>query len=317
MREYIKKTESFPVRGFYQNYGEALQLELVAGRRGLGKVIREKSVNRPALALTGYLKHFAYKRLQLLGAGEMGYLKHFSEATQLARLKDIVSKNIPCLIVSRNLLPAKAMIQVAEEARVPLFRTPLKSKDFSAQATIFLEKHFAPRTSTQGTLLDIKGIGTLIRGKSGVGKSESALALIERGHSLVADDLVYIRLLGERELMGFGSELSRGCMECWGIGIINIGELFGVRSIRLQKRVDFIVTFIDWKPGMPEERTGLEMNYHSFLGVKVPHVEIPVRPGRDMARLVEAAAMVQALKLMGHNSAREFNERLIQHMSKS
>lgn len=317
MREYIKKTESFPVRGFYQNYGEALQLELVAGRRGLGKVIREKSVNRPALALTGYLKHCAYKRLQLLGAGEMGYLKHFSEATQFARLKDIVSKNIPCLIVSRNLLPTKAMIQVAEEARVPLFRTPLKSKDFSAQATIFLEKHFAPRTSTHGTLLDIKGIGTLIRGKSGVGKSESALALIERGHSLVADDLVYIRLLGERELMGFGSELSRGYMECRGIGIINIGELFGVRSIRLQKRVDFIVTFIDWKPGMPEERTGLEMNYHSFLGVKVPHVEIPVRPGRDMARLVEAAAMVQALKLMGHNSAREFNERLIQHMSKS
>ena len=316
MREYVKTVESFPVRDFYQRYGEALQLELVAGRRGLGKLIREKSVNRPALALTGYLKYFAYKRLQLLGAGEMGYLKHLSQAVQLVRLRDIVAKHTPCLIVSRNLLPTKAMIQVAEEARVPLFRTPLKSKDFSAQATIFLEKHFAPRTSTHGTLLDIKGIGTLIRGKSGVGKSECALALIERGHSLVADDLVYIRLLGERELMGFGSELSRGYMECRGIGIINIGELFGVRSIRLQKRIDFIVTFIDWQPGMPEERTGLEMNYHSFLGVDVPHVEIPVRPGRDMARLVEAAAMVQALKLMGHDSAHEFNERLIQHMSK-
>ena len=316
MREYVKQVESVPIRVLHKTYGSALSLELVAGKSGLGKVIREKSVNRPALALTGYLKYFAHKRLQLFGAGEMGYLRHLKESEQFERLRGIAQKNIPCMVVSRNLLPTKSMVRVAEEMKVPLFRTPLTSKDFSAQATIFLDKHFAPRTSIHGTLLDIKGIGTMIRGKSGVGKSECALALIERGHSLVVDDLVRVRLQGERELVGFGTDLSRGYMECRGIGIINITELFGVRSVRLQKRIDLIITFTEWYAGMPEERTGLEQNYYRLLGIDVPHIEIPVRPGRDMARLVEAASMVQALKLMGHDSALEFNERLIAHMAK-
>src|SRR5690606_28744771 len=146
--------------------------------------------------------------------------------------------------------------------------------------------------------------------ESGVGKSECALALIERGHSLVADDLTYVKRLSDRELMGSSSELSRGYMECRGLGIINIAELFGVRSVRLQKRIDLIINFINWTSGMNEERTGLEENHMEVLGMKVPLMEIPVRPGRDMARLVEVAAMVRALKQMGHDSAAEFNERL-------
>jgi HPr kinase/phosphorylase len=148
-----------------------------------------------------------------------------------------------------------------------------------------------------------------------VGKSECALALVERGHSLVSDDITYVRLVGDRELVGKSADLNRGYMECRGLGIINIAELFGVRSVRLDKRIDLVVTFADYEPGMEEDRTGLEQNYHPILGLEIPHIQIPVRPGRDLARLVEVAALVQALKAIGHDSAKEFNERLIAHMA--
>ncbi len=154
----------------------------------------------------------------------------------------------------------------------------------------------------------------LILGDSGVGKSECALALIERGYSLVADDLTYLRLSGKRELVGTSSDLNRGYMECRGIGIINIQSLFGIRAVRLEKRLDLVVSFTEWRPGMIEERTGLEEHYFKILDIDIPHVQIPVRPGRDLARLVEVAAMVQALKVVGHHCARDFNERLIEHM---
>jgi len=311
-----KVVESVPVRAFYETYGEPLQLELVAGGKGLNKVIREKSINRPALALTGYYKYFANKRIQLCGAGEMGYLRDLPESEQRDVLSGIVKLHIPCLIISRNLAPPKSMYEIAEEFRVPLFRTPKKSKDFIAEATVLLEEQFAPRTTLHGTLLDIKGIGVLLRGKSGVGKSECALALIERGHSLVADDLAYVRLVADIEVVGTSSELNRGYMECRGIGIINIAEMFGIRSVRLEKRIDLVVTFTEWQPGMDEERTGLEENFYTILDINIPHVEIPVRPGRDMARLTEVAALVQALKTIGHDSANEFNERLIAAMQK-
>ena len=168
--------------------------------------------------------------------------------------------------------------------------------------------------SLHGTLLDIKGIGTLIRGDSGIGKSECALALIDHGHPLVADDLVYCQKIGDDTILGKGNELNRGYMECRGIGIINVAELFGIRCVRLEKSIDMIVTFVEWQPGIVEDRTGLDKNYFDVLGVQIPHFIIPVRPGRDMARLVEVAAMVQALRRMGHDGAKAFNERLIAHM---
>jgi HPr kinase/phosphorylase len=149
-----------------------------------------------------------------------------------------------------------------------------------------------------------------------VGKSECALALIERGHSLVADDLTMIRLLDERELMASSRELNRGYMECRGIGIINVAEMFGVKSIRLEKRIDLVISLQEWTPEVVEERTGLEVNFYEILAQKVPHIELYVRPGRDMARLVEVAALTQALKKIGHDPAKDFNERLIAHMSK-
>ncbi|MGB0344177.1 MAG: HPr(Ser) kinase/phosphatase [Coraliomargarita sp.] len=307
--------ESVSVRDFYESFKEPLKLELVAGGKGLDHTIRERSINRPALALTGFFRYFANKRIQLFGAGEMAYLRDLDSVEEQDVIRQILERKVPCMIISRNLAPTRAMRALADEYRTPLIRCPLKSKTLITEATLLLEEKFAPRTQLHGTLLDIRGIGTLLCGESGVGKSECALALIERGHSLVADDLTYVKRLSDRELMGTSAELSRGYMECRGLGIINIAEMFGVRSVRLSKRIDLVINFIAWTRGMNEERTGLEEKHLDILGMDVPLMEIPVRPGRDMARLVEAAAMVYALKAMGHDSAVEFNDKLIAHMA--
>lgn len=310
-------TEWISVRDFYDSAKDLLQLKLVAGEAGLDKKIRERSLNRPAAALTGYFKFFARKRIQLLGAGEMAYIRDLNNADQESVLRQLLERKVPCLVVSRNLAPSKTMRALANEYKTPLILSNQKSKEFTAEATLLLEEKFAPRTHVHGTLMDIRGIGTLICGESGVGKSECALALIERGHSLVADDLTYVKRLSDRELMGNSSELSRGYMECRGLGIINIAELFGVRSVRLKKRIDLVVHFVNWSPDTYEDRTGLDENFQEILGIHVPLIEILVRPGRDIARLVEVAAMMRAFKQMGHDSANEFNERLIAYMNKN
>ena len=310
------RPESVSVREFFDTFRDMLQMELLAGADGLDNVISEKSINRPALAVTGYFKEFANRRLQLFGAGEMAYLADQPDSVREKLVDDVFSKKVPAVVVSRGLQVDDMLKRLADKHHIPIIRTQLKSKDFSAEATVLLEEKFAPRTNLHATLVDIRGVGVLLRGASGVGKSECALALIERGHSLVADDFVIVTLIGDRELQGTSKELNRGYMECRGIGIINIASIFGVRSVRREKRVDLVVTFVLWQPGMDEERSGLEVETFEILGRKVPHMTIPVRPGRDMARLVEVAAMVQALRGMGHDSAKEFSDRLIQHMSR-
>ncbi|MDR2844616.1 MAG: HPr(Ser) kinase/phosphatase [Puniceicoccales bacterium] len=303
------------VRDFYEGAKDALQVDIIAGGGGLDNVIEEKSLNRPALALTGYFKHFAHSRLQLFGAGEMAYLRDLSNEAQTAVLKEIMARKIPGIIISRDLTPTKQLLQIANEFDVPVLRSRLKSKDFTSEATVLLEQHFAPRTNLHATLVDVRGIGVLLRGDSGVGKSECALALIERGHSLVADDYVQVSLLGDHRLRGTCKGLNHGFMECRGIGIINIASIFGVRSVFLRKNIDLVITFVFWKEGLEEDRTGLENKTFDILGTPVPHVILPVRPGRDLARLVEVAAMVHALRQTGYDSAVEFNERLLQHMN--
>ena len=272
MPENSKEAESISVREFFESFRSDLKLTLLAGEKGLDKIIREKSVNRPALALTGYFKHFANKRMQLFGAGEMAYLKDLSESRQSEVIMQILEKNIPCVIVTRGISPMPFFLEAAERAQVPVLSSPLKTKDFIAESTILLENKFAPHTALHGTLLDVRGVGVFLRGKSGVGKSECALALVGRGHSLVADDYTHIRRVGERDLVGTCSELSRGYMECRGIGIINVAELFGVNSVRREKRIDMVITFIEWKEGMEEDRTGLDMNSFEILNIAVPHM---------------------------------------------
>jgi len=304
------------VSHFYETYREKLQLELVTGEEGLHRLIKEGSINRPSLALTGFFKYFAMRRIQVLGAAEMTFLKTLTQRQQIEIFQEMVKRGIPCLVLTRNYVPTHPMLAVSAEMHLPIFRTPMITMNFVNAATLCVDNEFAPQGTEHATTLDIRGIGVMIRGDSGIGKSECALALIERGHSLVADDLTVIKLLDERELIAASRELNRGYMECRGIGIINIAEMFGIKSVRLDKRIDMVVSLHEWTPEVVEERTGLEENFYEILGQRVAHVELYVRPGRDIARLVEVAALTLALKKMGHDSAKEFNDRLIDYMAR-
>ncbi|HMD61163.1 MAG TPA: HPr(Ser) kinase/phosphatase [Opitutaceae bacterium] len=310
-----KAIHGITVAHFYETYREKLKLELVIGDAGLHRLIREGSINRPALALTGFFKYFANKRIQVIGSAEMTFLKSRSQPDQVAIFKEMARRSVPCVVLARNYNPTQAMKAVASEMNLPIFRSPLITMNLVNLATLCIDNEFAPSSIEHATTLDVKGVGVMLRGDSGVGKSECALALIERGHSLVSDDITVIKLLDERELMASSRALNRGYMECRGIGIINIAEMFGVKSIRLEKRIDLVVSLHEWTPDVLEERTGLEENTYEILGMKLPHIELYVRPGRDMARLVEVAALTQALKRMGHDPAKDFNDRLIAFMS--
>jgi len=310
-----KAIHGITVAHFFDTYRVRLKMEVVTGDAGMHRLIREGSINRPSLALTGFFKYFAHKRIQVLGAAEMTYLKTRTSEDQAFIFKEMVKRGVPCLILTRNYHATEPMLKVAEEMRLPLIRTPLITMNFVNLATLCIDNEFAPSCIEHATMLDIKGVGVMLRGDSGVGKSECALALVERGHSLVADDLTVIKLLDERELMASCRPLNRGYMECRGIGIINIAEMFGVKSIRFEKRIDMVVSLKEWTPEVIEERTGLEEHFYPILSMKVPHIELYVRPGRDMARLVEVAALTQALKRIGHDPAKEFNDRLIASMS--
>ena len=310
-----KAIHGITVAHFFETYRTKLQLETVTADAGMHRLIHEGSINRPALALTGFFKYFAHRRIQVLGAAEMTYLKTLSQREQVLIFEQMVRKGIPCLVLTRNYHPTQAMHDVATAMGLPILRTPMITMNWINLATLAIDNEFAPHGTEHATTLDIKGVGVMLRGDSGVGKSECALALIERGHSLVADDLTVIRLLDERELMASSRPLNRGYMECRGIGIINVGEMFGVKCVRMEKRIDMVVSLKEWTPEVIEERTGLEENYYEILGMKVPLIELYVRPGRDIARLVEVAALTQALKKMGHDPAKTFNDRLIAFMS--
>src|SRR3954463_9708097 len=310
-----KAIHGITVAHFFETYREKLQLELITGEPGLHRLIREGSINRPSLALTGFFKYFANKRIQVFGAAEMTYLKTLSQRQQIEIFSEMVKRGIPGIVLTRNFVATHPMLAVSEEMKLPIFRTPMITMNFVNLATLCIDNEFAPSGTEHATTLDVKGIGVMIRGDSGIGKSECALALIERGHSLVADDLTCIKLLDERELSASSRPLNRGYMECRGIGIINIADMFGVKSIRLEKRIDMVISLREWTPDVLEERTGLEENFYEILGKPLPHIELYVRPGRDIARLVEVAALTHALKKMGHDPARDFNDRLIAFMN--
>jgi len=302
------------VERFYTQQAAALELKLVAGANGLRRIIREPTVNRPGLALAGFTKYFASKRVQVIGAAESTFLKSLSKEQRAERYADLFSYKIPCFVFSRDLRPDREFLRAAEKANVPIFQCPLITMKFINLATLALEMMFAPRGTEMGSMVDILGVGAIIRGESGIGKSECVLALIERGYSLVADDITKVTLLDGREIMGTSAEITRNHMEVRGIGIINVAAMFGVKSIRLEKRVDLVVTLKLWNEVVDVDRLGMEDQHVEILGVKIPHITIPVRPGRDLARLIEVAAFQTKLKLSGYNPAKELNERLIAKM---
>lgn len=303
------------VERFYTDQASPLELKLVAGANGLKRIVREPTVNRPGLALAGFTKYFASKRVQTIGAAESTFLKSLSNEERQARYKQLFGYKIPCFVFCRGLHPDKQFLKAAEEADVPIFNTSLITMRFISLATMGLEMMFSPHGSEIGSMVDILGVGVVIRGESGIGKSECVLALIERGYSLVSDDITRVTLIDGRHVMGTSSELTRNHMEVRGIGIINVAAMFGVRSIRQEKRIDLVVTLKHWDSVHDVDRLGMEDEHVEILGVQIPHITIPVRPGRDLARLIEVAAFQTKLKLSGYNPARELNERLIAKMA--
>jgi HPr kinase/phosphorylase len=307
--------DTISVERFYTGEAHNLHLKLVAGAGGLKRIIREPTVNRPGLALAGFTRYFANKRLQIIGNAESTFLKTLPASEREQRYANLFSFKIPGIVFSRNLQPDKAFLRAAEAAQVPIFVTPMITMKFINLATLALEMLFAPRSSEIGSMVDILGVGVIIRGESGIGKSESVLALIERGYSLVSDDITRVTLLDGREIIGTSAELTRNHMEVRGIGIINVASMFGVRSIRSQKGVDLVITLKGWNEVPDIDRLGMEQEYVKILGVDIPHITIPVRPGRDLARLIEVAAFQIKLKASGHNPAKELNDRLIAQMT--
>ncbi|MDZ4741989.1 MAG: HPr(Ser) kinase/phosphatase [Verrucomicrobiota bacterium] len=312
-----KQVEYITVDDFYRSYAESLGIELVSGEGGLFRRIKEATVNRPGLALAGFFRYFADKRIQVIGSAESTYLKSLSASEQVKRIRSLFNRKIPCLIFARNLLPSKEIIKLSNEENFSLFRSTQVTMQLINKATLVLEEHFAPQTSEFASMIDIAGIGVLIRGKSGIGKSECVLALIERGYSFVADDVTYIRLRERKDLIATSPDITRNHIEVRGIGIINVASVFGVQSITIDKKVELVVTLIEWDEAQNVDRTGLDTSYYEILGQKVRHVEIPVRPGRDIARLVEVAALDSKLKSFGLDSAKDFNKRLIERMNSS
>ena len=303
------------VEKFYQEHGAALQIRLIAGEEHLQRVIREPTVNRPGLALSGFTRYFAYKRVQVMGNAEVYYLRALSQKEREARYAYLFAFKVPCVVFSRNFKPDAELLVAAEQAKMPVFQTPLVTMKFINAATLALETMFAPRGSELGSMVDILGVGVLIRGESGIGKSEAVLALIERGYSLVSDDVTRLTLLDGRDVIGTSSELTRSHMEIRGIGIINVAAMFGVKSIRQEKQLDLVVDLKAWSEVSEVDRIGIEQEFVRVLGVDLPHIVIPVRPGRDLARLIEVAAFQTKLKMSGYNAAQELNDRLIAHMS--
>jgi len=303
------------VERFYVENASQLGLKLLAGASGLKRVIKEPTVNRPGLALSGFTKYFASKRIQAMGSAEVTYLKTLTEEERKKRYMEICRHRIPCFVFSRNLKPDREFLKVAEEANIPVFRCPLITMKFINRATLVLEDLFAPRGQVQGSMVDILGVGVIIKGESGIGKSECVLALVERGYSLVADDVTKVKLLDGRVVIGTSASITRDHMEVRGIGIIDVGAMFGVKSIRHEKQVDLIVSLSDWDDVPEVDRLGMEEDSSDILNVQVPHITIPIRPGRDIARLVEVAAFQSKLRQSGHNAAEELNKRLIAKMA--
>jgi HPr kinase/phosphorylase len=293
-----------------------LMLRLIAGEKGLKRRITVPELNRPGLALAGYFEYFASRRPQVLGKAEVTYLNSMKAGQRRSRIRRLFKQRIPCVIVARNYLPPKELIEEAEVENIPLFRSKMITMALINKATIFLEDEFSPSTTLVGNLLEVFGVGILIRGKSGVGKSECALGLIKRGHRLIADDVVKIKLKEGKYLIGRGPNVVKHHMEIRGLGIINVQALYGVTCIKESQEIAIVITLEEWQSDKEYERLGLEDKAFEILGQSLAHIVIPVRPGRDIVLLVEAAALNQRLKKMGKHPVRMLDRELIKVMKR-
>ncbi len=287
-----------------------LSLRLLAGREGLVREITSPRIQKPGLLLTGLLDELHPDRIQIFGAAEIGYLKSLSVEKLSRSLSILERSNVPAIIVTKGLDVPSFLTNLATERGIPLFLTTLTSSILIERLTGFLEERLAPVTTMHGVLVDVLGIGILIIGKSGIGKSECALELVSRGYRLVSDDVVVVKKIPPSTLYGMSTELIRYHIEVRGLGIVNIKDLFGITAIREKKQMDLVVELIKWDPDTEYERLGFEDSTYEILGVELPYLRIPVSPGRSVATTVEVAARNQILKIMGHYSSRIFQQQL-------
>ncbi|HET7522029.1 MAG TPA: HPr(Ser) kinase/phosphatase [Bacillales bacterium] len=289
---------------------EQFELELVSGEEGLHRPITTSDISRPGLEMAGFFTYYPAERLQLIGRTELSFFNGLETHTRLERMEAICRDETPGIIISRGLDVPRELIEASDDSGVPIMRSPLTTTRLSSKITNFLESKLAPMTAVHGVLVDIYGVGVLITGSSGVGKSETALELVKRGHRLVADDSVEIHQEGENHLVGNAPELIQHLLEIRGLGIINVMTLFGARAIRNYKKVTLVVHLELWDANKMYDRIGLEEQSMKIIDTELPKLTVPVRPGRNLAVIVEVAAMNYRLKRMGMNAAQQFSDRL-------
>ncbi|MDR3139345.1 MAG: HPr(Ser) kinase/phosphatase, partial [Treponema sp.] len=290
----------------------SLNLHCIGGRKGLTREIGAPDINRPGLPLLGFYESFAFERIQLFGRGEVACLRKLSGEGKTDTIEKLFAYPIPCCVFTHNLTPNRDFFDAAENAHCPVLQTDLTTTEFHARLMRILSDIFAPRQNVHGVLVEVYGLGILILGDSGVGKSETALELIKHGHRLVADDVVDLHCTNGNILMGAGANKIIGHhMEIRGLGIINITHLFGVGAIRDRKQIQLVVVLEEWDSKKMYDRLGTEDKYMEFLGVSIPKLEIPVKPGRNIPIIIETAAMNERLKKMGYNAAKEFNQNIL------
>jgi HPr kinase/phosphorylase len=304
-----RESPAVAVRELLKSAGKELSLRLGAGRRGLDRLILLSRVQRPGLALTGFTDYIRYGRVQIMGGSEVSYLGRLPAGKRRTTLRRLARCPVSCFVVTKGLTPPAELLEEAERAGAPVLLTRLESTSFIKQLSAFLDERLALRVHLHAVLVDVFGLGVLIVGESGIGKSECALDLVDRGHRLVSDDVVDIKRMGET-LVGSSPDLTRYHMELRGLGVINIKDLYGVSSIRLSKRIELVVSLDRWEEGREYDRLGLHDERHPILGLEAPLVRMPVAPGRNLALLVEVAARNQLLKARGFDAARLFAERV-------
>ncbi|HEU4559822.1 MAG TPA: HPr(Ser) kinase/phosphatase [Longimicrobium sp.] len=296
---------------------ESLALELLTDGRGLVREIHNPDISSPGLVLTGYSERFPSERVQVLGETEVSFLESLDDDRRRSAIEAFLSFDIPVIFITKGQEPPDPLIEIANRVGTPVVLSGLKTSEFYTRVKPFLEERFAPTTTMHGSLADVYGVGLLFVGTSGVGKSEAVLDLVERGHRLVADDLVIVSRRGHEVLIGKGHDLQRHHMEIRGVGIIDVQRLFGIRAIRLQKRIEVVVQLEVWDAGAAYDRTGLDPQFMDILGVPVPKVTIPLVPGKNITVVCEVVAMNHLLRFAGHDTAALFNKRLQARMGMS
>lgn len=293
---------------------ERLGLELIAGKNGLENVLISPELNRPGLALGGFIDLFTFNRVQLIGNTEFLYLSRLSVEKQIESFEIICQFSLPCIIFTNGICPSQEIVKICDKNNIPLILSSLNTTLFVHLFSYYLEDIFAPSTTIHGTLVDVYGMGLLFTGRAGIGKSEVTLDLVERGHRLVADDIIHVIRKSRGIIVGTANDLTRSLIEIRGVGIVDVQKMFGIRAIRKFKRIEIEIQLIDWDSSRPMDRTGLDEKVSTILDVDITRVEVPIYPGKYVAVIVESIALNHFLKTQGYNAAQELAKRQLEQI---